>query len=67
MAGLPWASRVAPPFIAQTIADHRGYERMLTSPTAAALSLFDRLGFMMLDELGPQGILLWRQRPELPF
>lgn len=49
------------------IADHRGYERMLVSPTSSALSLFDRLGFKMLDEFGPEGILLWRQRPRLPL
>jgi GNAT superfamily N-acetyltransferase len=48
------------------IADHRGYERMLVSPTAVALPVFDRLGFVMLDELGPEGILLWRQNPRLP-
>jgi GNAT superfamily N-acetyltransferase len=45
------------------IADERAYERMLVSPTAAALPLFDRLGFVMLDELGPEGIILWRQNP----
>ena len=48
------------------IADHRGYERVLVSPTSSALSLFDRLGFKMLDEFGPEGILLWRQRPQPP-
>ncbi len=60
---------VATALIKETIAiaDHRGYERMLVSPTAAALPVFDRLGFVMLDELGPEGILLWRQNPRLPL
>jgi GNAT superfamily N-acetyltransferase len=49
------------------IADHRSYGRILVSPTAAALPLFDRLGFAMLDELGPEGIILWRQNPRLPL
>jgi GNAT superfamily N-acetyltransferase len=49
------------------IADRRAYERMLVSPTAAALPLFDRLGFVMLDELGPEGIILWREHPRLPL
>lgn len=48
-----------------SIADRRCYARMLVSPTSAALSLFHRLGFSMLDELGPEGILLWRQAPQL--
>jgi GNAT superfamily N-acetyltransferase len=49
------------------VADHHGYERVLVSPTSSALSLFDRLDFKMLDEFGPEGILLWRQRPQLPL
>lgn len=48
-----------------SIADRRSYARMLVSPTSSALSLFHRLGFSMLDELGPEGILLWRQKPQL--
>jgi GNAT superfamily N-acetyltransferase len=41
-------------------ADHRDYERLLVSPNGAALSLFHRLGFLILEELGPEGILLLR-------
>ena len=42
------------------IADHRRYQRLLVAPNAAALSLFHRLGFAMLDEHGPDGIMLLR-------
>lgn len=42
------------------IADHRDYQKLLVAPTAAALSLFHRLGFTMLDEHGPEGIMLLR-------
>lgn len=43
-------------------ADRRDYQKLLVSPGAAALSLFDRLGFRMLEQLGPEGILLLRPR-----
>ena len=43
------------------IADRRGYEKLLVSPNTAALPLFDRLGFLMLDDLGPEGALMVRQ------
>ena len=46
------------------IADRREYERLLVAPNAAALSLFDRLGFLMLEEVGPEGILLLRPRSD---
>jgi GNAT superfamily N-acetyltransferase len=45
-------------------ADRREYPRLLVSPGAAALSLFDRLGFRVLEQLGPQGIMLLRPGPE---
>lgn len=45
------------------IADARDYPKLLVSPNAVALSLFHRLGFMLMDELGPEGILLFRPRP----
>jgi GNAT superfamily N-acetyltransferase len=45
------------------IADRREYPRLLASPSAAALSLFDRLGFRVLEQLGPQGIMLLRPGP----
>lgn len=44
-------------------ADHREYQKLLVSPSAMAISLFHRLGFLMLEELGPEGILLFRPRP----
>ena len=37
-----------------TIADHRDYQKLLVAPTAAALSLFHRLGFTMHTPLGSQ-------------
>ena len=45
---------------ATAIADRRDYQRLLVSPNTAALPLFDRQGFLMLDEVGPQEILLVR-------
>jgi GNAT superfamily N-acetyltransferase len=45
------------------IADRREYPQLLVSPSAAALSLFDRLGFRVLEQLGPQGIMLLRPGP----
>lgn len=44
-------------------ADRRDYLKLLVSPTAGALSLFDRLGFLMLEQLGPNETLLLRPRP----
>jgi GNAT superfamily N-acetyltransferase len=46
------------------LADHRDYEKLMVSPGSAALSLFHRRGFRMLDELGPEGIVLLRPRPD---
>jgi ribosomal protein S18 acetylase RimI-like enzyme len=45
------------------IADDRNYEKLLVSPSSMALALFHRMGFLMMDELGPEGILLLRPRP----
>ena len=45
------------------VADRRDYQKLLVSPSAMALSLFHGLGFVMLEELGPEGILLFRPRP----
>jgi GNAT superfamily N-acetyltransferase len=47
------------------IADHRRYEKLLASPSSMALSMFCRLGFLMTDELGPEGIVLLRPAPRL--
>jgi GNAT superfamily N-acetyltransferase len=51
--------------IAETveIADRRDYEKLLVSPGSMALPLFHRMGFLMMDELGPEGIVLLRPRP----
>lgn len=48
---------------ATAIADRRDYQRLLVSPNSAALPLFDRLGFLLLDELGPRDIMLVRPSP----
>jgi GNAT superfamily N-acetyltransferase len=48
-----------------SIADSRYYEKLLVSPNSMALSLFCRLGFLMTDELGPEGIVLLRPRPRV--
>ncbi len=45
------------------IADRRGYQKLLVSPNGAALPLFDRLGFLMLDDVGPEGVLMVRPLP----
>jgi GNAT superfamily N-acetyltransferase len=51
--------------IAETIAiaDQRDYEKLMVSPGSMALALFHRMGFLMMDELGPEGIVLLRPRP----
>lgn len=48
---------------AMVIADSRDYPKLLVTPNAMALSLFHRLGFLLADELGPEGILLFRPKP----
>jgi GNAT superfamily N-acetyltransferase len=48
------------------VADRRHYEKLLVSPNSSALSLFDRMGFLMMDQLGPEEIVLLRPRPRTP-
>ena len=37
--------------------------KLLVAPNAMSLSLFNRLGLLTVDELGPEAILLFRPKP----